>query len=87
MKEKDGKGHGNTIIELVLSELGTDSKEAVYSEEKMIDEIGTFIFAGSETTTNLLTFALMILLDHPEALQKVRDEIKETIRSEADLNA
>ena len=41
----------------------------------MIDEVATFIFAGADTTSNLLTFALRDVYKHPDILIAARKEI------------
>ncbi len=37
----------------------------------------TFIFAGMDTTSNALSMTLVLLAEHPEIQQKLRDEILE----------
>ena len=45
----------------------------------------TFIFAGTDTTTNLFIFASIVMFEHPEALQKAKEEVASVIKSEEDL--
>lgn len=44
------------------------------------------IIAGSETTATLLTGAVFLLLKNPEALQKLKDEIRSAFQSEDQIN-
>ncbi len=44
-------------------------------EEQLIDEIMILFAAGHETSANALTWTIWLLLQHPEELAKVREEI------------
>jgi cytochrome P450 len=44
------------------------------SDQQLQDELFTFLVAGLETTAAALQWALILLAQHPEALQRVRDE-------------
>ena len=37
----------------------------------------TFLIAGHETTSGMLSFTLYFLLKHPDKLQKLREEVDE----------
>lgn len=37
--------------------------------------ISTFIFAGTDTTSSALAHTLQVLCEHPEAQEKLREEI------------
>ena len=51
----------------------------------MIDEIITFIFAGSDTTSNMINFAIRAIYEHPEVLEKAKKEIESVIQSNEDI--
>ena len=42
----------------------------------------TFLIAGHETTSGLLSFALYLLLKHPDVLQKARAQVDEVLGAE-----
>ena len=73
------------MIESIIAENRKEGGETIYGEEKMIDEVGTFIFAGSDTTSNLLTFAIRAIYEHPHVLEKARQEVNEFIKSSSDF--
>uniref|UniRef100_A0A0D9VDJ3 Cytochrome P450 n=1 Tax=Leersia perrieri TaxID=77586 RepID=A0A0D9VDJ3_9ORYZ len=43
--------------------------------EEMVEECKTFFFAGKQTTTNLLTWATVLLAMHPEWQERARREV------------
>ncbi|BCE03827.1 cytochrome P450 [Marinicellulosiphila megalodicopiae] len=58
----------NDLLSLML-----DSKQL--DDTNIRNQIITFLIAGHETTSGLLSFALYYLLKHPEALRKTQNEI------------
>lgn len=44
------------------------------SEEELLSMISLLIFAGHETTSNLIGTGTLMLLDHPEQLEKLRND-------------
>ena len=53
------------------------------SDENIRYQIVTFLIAGHETTSGLLSFAIHLLLKHPEALARARDEVDAVFGAEA----
>ncbi|KAL1844507.1 hypothetical protein VTK73DRAFT_2395 [Phialemonium thermophilum] len=49
------------------------------SDSSIIDNLITFLIAGHETTSGLLSFVFYQLLKHPEAYQKAQKEVDEVI--------
>lgn len=49
------------------------------SEETIRNEMVTFLIAGHETTSGLLSFTLYLLLKHPHILQKARAHVDEIL--------
>ncbi|OCB91808.1 cytochrome P450 oxidoreductase OrdA-like protein [Sanghuangporus baumii] len=69
------------LLDLMLN--GTDPKTgAKLSEENIIYNLLTFLIAGHETTSGLLTFATYHLLKNPTCLQKLREELDEVLGTE-----
>lgn len=52
-------------------------------DENIRYQIITFLIAGHETTSGLLSFALYFLLNNPEALQKAYDEVDRVLVSDS----
>ncbi|XP_063367906.1 cytochrome P450 4C1-like [Cydia amplana] len=51
--------------------------------EGIREEVNTFMFEGHDTTANALIFGIMLLADHPEVQDKIREEYRKII-GEAD---
>ena len=43
--------------------------------EELVDDFVTFYIAGQETTSNLLSFALVLTLLHPNVLERLSKKI------------
>lgn len=56
-------------------------ESGVFTEEKLLDNMMTFLAAGHETTASSLTWVAYLLAKHPEVQSKLRDEIHEHISS------
>lgn len=57
-------------------------KKIKFDNALLIDECKTFFVAGHETTSSLLTWALLLLATHPEWQQMVRDEAASQLQGE-----
>src|SRR4029079_6635911 len=53
------------------------------SEENVRYQMVTFLVAGHETTSGLLSFALYELLRHPEVMAKARAQVDEVLGAES----
>ena len=59
---------------------GVDSKTGQkLSDSSIIDNLITFLIAGHETTSGLLSFAFYLLIKHPDAYRKAQDEVDNVI--------
>ncbi|XP_020150254.1 cytochrome P450 709B1-like [Aegilops tauschii subsp. strangulata] len=76
---KEAKGYGNDLLGLMLEANASagagGQKAAAISMDEIIDECKTFFFAGHDTTSHLLTWAIFLLGTHPEWQQKLREEV------------
>lgn len=66
-----------TDILAVLLQTGT--RETAVSEQQICDEIITFIGAGTETSAQVLSWALYALALHPDVREEVQAEIASTV--------
>ncbi|KFY10150.1 hypothetical protein V492_05163 [Pseudogymnoascus sp. VKM F-4246] len=69
----------NAIFDIAMAKYmkrGGDLKTGVTKDflELMRDNVKTFIFAGHDTTSTIITYALWELSRHPESLRKAREE-------------
>ncbi|KAJ5729028.1 uncharacterized protein N7483_003536 [Penicillium malachiteum] len=54
--------------------------------EKLVSNAEILIIGGSETTASLLSGVTFLLLTHPEAYQKLKDEVHSTFQSQEEIN-
>ncbi|KAL3496434.1 cytochrome P450 [Aspergillus germanicus] len=73
----------NDLLDTMLYSRDTLSGEGL-SDESIIDNTVTFLIAGHETTSGLLSFAMYYLLKAPNATAKARTEVDEVV-GEADV--
>lgn len=75
---KDARGYGNDLLGLMLeanASAGDDGRRIMITMDEIIDECKTFFFAGHETTSHLLTWAMFLLGTHPEWQERLREEV------------
>ncbi|EPQ57508.1 cytochrome P450 [Gloeophyllum trabeum ATCC 11539] len=76
--EVNGKGyHGKDLLALLLkSNVAADlPPEQRISDEDILHNINTFMFAGSDTTSLALTWILALLAQHPQVQTRLRNEL------------
>ncbi|KAJ1292072.1 hypothetical protein BS78_02G364100 [Paspalum vaginatum] len=74
-KDKAG-GYGDDLLGLMLEACAPEHGGAqLLSMDEIIDECKTFFFAGQETTSHLLTWAMFLLSTHPDWQHKLREEV------------
>ncbi|KAL4073854.1 cytochrome P450, partial [Scleroderma citrinum] len=82
--EKTGAGYtGKDLLTLLIkSNLATDlPPDQRISDEDILHNINTFMFAGSDTTSLALTWTLYLLAKHPESQRRLRAELLEIVPS------
>ena len=57
-----------------------DPVRAELDDDNIRYQIVTFLIAGHETTSGLLSFALYLLLQNPEVMAKARAEVDRVLR-------
>src|SRR3954452_4319656 len=70
------------ILDTMLTATDPQTGERL-SDENVRYQLVTFLIAGHETTSGLLTFALYELLRHPEALARARAQVDEVLGERA----
>jgi cytochrome P450 len=77
---KDANGSAKDICSLAIKTLQGERPSGSLTEEdksSIVDQLKTFYFAGHDTTSIIITWAIWLLSQHPIILQKVRDELQE----------
>ncbi|KAH6629738.1 cytochrome P450 [Boeremia exigua] len=70
------EGHTDRHDLLAAMMKGVDPKTGKkMTDESIMDNLITFLIAGHETTSGLLSFVFYQLLKHPEAMQKAKEEV------------
>jgi len=64
---------GPDLLDLLLS--AVDNEEQPFTDQEIKEQALTFVFAGSETTGNLMVWLFYILMTHDDVLQACREEI------------
>ncbi|OWR29606.1 NADPH--cytochrome reductase [Saccharibacillus sp. O23] len=72
-RERGDQGEKD-LLNNMLGGQDPDTGESL-SDENIRYQIITFLIAGHETTSGLLSFALYFLLHHPDALRKAQEEV------------
>ncbi|MBU8786931.1 MULTISPECIES: bifunctional cytochrome P450/NADPH--P450 reductase [Bacillus] len=72
-RRQTGGGSGNDLLSLMLHAKDPETGERL-DDENIRYQIITFLIAGHETTSGLLSFALYLLLQHPDKLKKAYEE-------------
>lgn len=72
-RKQAGGESGNDLLSLMLHAKDPETGEKL-DDENIRYQIITFLIAGHETTSGLLSFAIYLLLKHPDKLKKAYEE-------------
>ncbi|OHF03048.1 cytochrome P450 [Colletotrichum orchidophilum] len=75
---KEGKSNRRDLLTAMLEGVDTKTGKKM-TDESIMDNLITFLIAGHETTSGLLSFAFYQLLKHPEAYRKAQQEVDEVV--------
>ena len=71
----------NDLLNYMLAGVDKQTGESL-SDENIRYQINTFLIAGHETTSGLLSFAIYFLLNNPDVLAKAYDEVDRVLGSD-----
>ncbi|XP_062229145.1 cytochrome P450 734A4-like [Phragmites australis] len=74
LNDKVGNGFRD-LLGLMINAAGKKAEAPAIPVEDMLEECKTFFFAGKQTTTNLLTWATVLLAMHPDWQDRARREV------------
>jgi cholesterol 24(S)-hydroxylase len=69
----------------ILGHILSDGRDPTLSEEDLIDDFVTFFSSGHETTSSTLSFCVLELAHSPDAVTRIRREIKEVLGTGYDV--
>ncbi|KAJ2914160.1 hypothetical protein MD484_g6276, partial [Candolleomyces efflorescens] len=70
-------GGDKSIIGLLIKAESSESGSLTLTSEEVLAQMNTLFFAGYETTSHTLTWALIELCRHPEVQEKLREEVNQ----------
>ena len=73
-RRKGGERVENDLLNYMLDGVDKVSGESL-SDENIRYQINTFLIAGHETTSGMMSFALYFLMNHPDVLAKAYEEV------------
>ncbi|KAF5316332.1 hypothetical protein D9619_006492 [Psilocybe cf. subviscida] len=77
-------GQEKDIMSILMRANMSASKEEGLTEEELLGQMSTFIFAGMDTTSNALLRILCLLAMHPEVQNRLRQELAEAREDNGD---
>ncbi|RQH03356.1 cytochrome P450 [Natrarchaeobius oligotrophus] len=79
-RSADSSGEADDLLSIMLR--ASDDRGGTLSETEVRDNLVTFLFAGHETSSLALTYALMLLARHDDVAATLRAELEEVIGDE-----
>ena len=77
-RRKGGDRVENDLLNYMLDGVDKVTGESL-SDENIRYQINTFLIAGHETTSGLMSFTLYFLMNHPDVLARARDEVDQVL--------
>ncbi|MEM7369498.1 MAG: cytochrome P450 [Bacteroidota bacterium] len=68
-----GQSQGNDFLQMLMDARYEDTGEPM-EQRQLLDELVTIFSAGHETSSNGMTWLFYLLSDHPEVVQRLREE-------------
>ncbi len=84
-KRSGGQGTKNDLLQYMLNGVDKQTGEGL-DDTNIRYQIITFLIAGHETTSGLLSFALYFLLHNPEVLAKAYEEVDRVLGPDASVD-
>ena len=83
VKERRASGDpGTDLLGHML--VGTDKQGKTLPDHNIVAQCGTFLIAGHETTSGLLSFAIVYLLKHPDVVARAQEEVDRVLGTDPD---
>ncbi|KAH7928032.1 cytochrome P450 [Leucogyrophana mollusca] len=79
-------GQGKDIMSILLKANMAASEEDRLPESELLAQMTTLVFAAMDTTSGALARTFMTLAHHPEAQEKLRQEVKQARAEKGDLD-
>ncbi|KAJ7274475.1 cytochrome P450 [Mycena haematopus] len=76
---------GKDIISILMKDNGNASSDERLSEDEILGQLNTLVFAATDTTSSALSRTLHILAQRPDAQEKLRSEIRLAQQEGADI--
>ncbi|KAJ6544798.1 cytochrome P450 [Mycena vulgaris] len=77
---------GKDIISVLMKDNIDAASADRLSEDEIIGQLNTLVFAATDTTSSALSRTLHILAQHPEVQEKLRQELRSTHKDGVDLS-
>ncbi|KAK4249692.1 cytochrome P450 [Corynascus novoguineensis] len=85
-REPDGPSDESSKLDQISGSLIQSLLEAIGNEETVADAALTYLSAGRDTTGQALTWTLYLLLQHPSAVARIRQEVQDLLQSQQQLH-
>ncbi|KAH7039871.1 cytochrome P450 [Microdochium trichocladiopsis] len=79
-RKREGPGGRKDLLQAMMDGVDKVTGQRM-TDDSILDNLLTFLVAGHETTSGLLSFAFHELLSSPEAYRKARDEVDRVVGS------